>query len=115
VRQLRYETTELFEAVFSMRSVPRCYKQDKSRIYSVVRYSPSSKDVNTEDEEATALEAVTRRQPVKIQQAEKTVRAVVNCRVCELAIAPKLLVVAICKCSMNPVTNPQPVYSHSIM
>jgi hypothetical protein len=30
------------------------------------------KDVNTEDEEATALAAVTRRQPVKIQQTEKT-------------------------------------------
>jgi hypothetical protein len=33
--------------------------------------SPASKDVNTEGEEATALEAVTRRQPVKIQQTEK--------------------------------------------
>jgi hypothetical protein len=29
-------------------------------------------DVNAEVEEATALEAVTRRQPVKIQQTEKT-------------------------------------------
>jgi hypothetical protein len=52
-----------------------------------VRESPASKDVNTEAEEATALKAVTRRQPVKIQQTEKTVRAVVNCSVCELAIA----------------------------
>jgi hypothetical protein len=38
----------------------------------IVRQSPASKDVKTEAEEATALEAVTRRQPVKIQQAEKT-------------------------------------------
>jgi hypothetical protein len=37
----------------------------------VVRESPASKDVNTEAEEATTLEAVTRRQPVKIQQTEK--------------------------------------------
>jgi hypothetical protein len=37
-----------------------------------VRQSPVSKDVNTEAEKATALEAVTRRQPVKIQQTEKT-------------------------------------------
>jgi hypothetical protein len=37
-----------------------------------VRESPASKDVNTEAEEATELEAVTRRQPVKIQQSEKT-------------------------------------------
>jgi hypothetical protein len=32
----------------------------------------ANKDVNTETEEATALEAVTRRQPVKTQQTEKT-------------------------------------------
>jgi hypothetical protein len=32
----------------------------------VVRQSPASKYMNTEDEEAKALEAVTRRQPVKI-------------------------------------------------
>jgi hypothetical protein len=38
----------------------------------LVRQSPASKDVNTEAEEATALEAVTRRQPVKLQQTEKT-------------------------------------------
>jgi hypothetical protein len=37
-----------------------------------VRQSPASKDVNTEAEEATALEAVTRRQAAKLQQTEKT-------------------------------------------
>jgi hypothetical protein len=37
-----------------------------------VRRSPASKGVNTEVEKATALEAVTRQQPVKIQQTEKT-------------------------------------------
>jgi hypothetical protein len=37
-----------------------------------VRQSPASKDVKTEAEEATALEAVTRQQPAKIQQTEKT-------------------------------------------
>jgi hypothetical protein len=34
--------------------------------------SPASKDVNTEAEEAAALKAVTRRQPVKIQQTQKS-------------------------------------------
>jgi hypothetical protein len=38
----------------------------------VVRQSPASKDMNMDAEEATTLEAVTRRQPVKPQQAEKT-------------------------------------------
>jgi hypothetical protein len=37
-----------------------------------VRQLPAGKDVNTEAEEATALEAVTRQQPVKTQQIEKT-------------------------------------------
>jgi hypothetical protein len=37
-----------------------------------VRQSSANKDMNTEAEESTALEAVTRRQPVKIQQTEKT-------------------------------------------
>jgi hypothetical protein len=37
----------------------------------IVRQSPASKDVNTKAEEATRLEAVTRRQPAKIQQTEK--------------------------------------------
>jgi hypothetical protein len=37
-----------------------------------VRQSPASKDVNTETGDATALEAITRRQPVKVQQTEKT-------------------------------------------
>jgi hypothetical protein len=37
-----------------------------------MRQSPANKGVNTEAEEATALEAVTRRQPVKTQQTEKT-------------------------------------------
>jgi hypothetical protein len=33
VRQLRDAAIEeLLKAVFSMRSVPRCYKQDKSRV-----------------------------------------------------------------------------------
>jgi hypothetical protein len=37
-----------------------------------VRQSSVSKEVNRKAEEATALEAVTRRQPVRIQQTEKT-------------------------------------------
>jgi hypothetical protein len=37
-----------------------------------VRESPACKDVNTKTEEATALEAVARRQRVKTQQTEKT-------------------------------------------
>jgi hypothetical protein len=59
VRQLRDATIEeMLEVVFSMRYVPRCYKQDKSRFQSVVRQSPGSKDVNTEVEGSAGLGAV---------------------------------------------------------
>jgi hypothetical protein len=37
-----------------------------------VRQSPASEDVNKEAEEAAVLEAITMREPVKIQQTEKT-------------------------------------------
>jgi hypothetical protein len=61
VRQLRDATIEnMFGNIFSVRSVPRCYKQENSRIWLVVRESRASKIVNTEAEEAAALEAVTR-------------------------------------------------------
>jgi hypothetical protein len=36
-----------------------------------VRQLPASKDMKKEDEEATVVEAVTRQQPVKIQETEK--------------------------------------------
>jgi hypothetical protein len=39
--------------------------------------------------------------------------AVVNCRVCDLAVALELLVAAIRKCSINLITNPNTVYSHT--
>jgi hypothetical protein len=37
-----------------------------------VRQLPADKDLNTEDEEATTLEPVIRRRPVKIHQTEKS-------------------------------------------
>jgi hypothetical protein len=69
--------------VFSVRSVPRLYKEEQLRLREsletavrrvglVVGLSSNNEDVNTEAEEATALEAVTRRQLVKIQQTEMT-------------------------------------------
>jgi hypothetical protein len=51
---------------------------------------------------------------VKIVDWEDFVPAVVKRRVCELDIALQVLVVTICKCSMNPVYNPKPVHTHSI-
>jgi hypothetical protein len=66
VRQLSEATTELLEAVYSMGYVQRWYKQDKPTIYLSVTQSPASMGVNTEAQKTTALEAITRRQPVKI-------------------------------------------------
>jgi hypothetical protein len=54
-----------------VQSMPRYYRRDKSRVWLVVRQSPASNDVNTEVDEAAGLEVITRRQLVKLQQAEK--------------------------------------------
>jgi hypothetical protein len=89
---------KLLGEMFSMRSVPRLYNLEHLRLREsletavrrvggwreigtslrvrwnselAVRESPACKDVNTEAEDATALKAVTRRQPVKTQQTEK--------------------------------------------
>jgi hypothetical protein len=64
-----------------VRSVPRRYEEDKLAV-SAVRQSPVSKDVNTEVEGSTALEAVTRQQLKKTEQTENIV-----CVVYELATA----------------------------
>jgi hypothetical protein len=61
-----------------VRSVLWLYNEEQLRLResleteSVVRQSSASKDVDTAAEEPTALEAVTRRQPLKIRQTEKT-------------------------------------------
>jgi hypothetical protein len=73
VRQLcEAKIKVLMGEVFSVRSVPRCYKQDNSKIELVVRQSSAIKDVNTEAEGLTALEAITRQRLAKTQQTEKT-------------------------------------------
>jgi hypothetical protein len=44
---------------------------------------------------------------------EYFVRAVMNCRVCELTLALQLFLITFCKRLINPITNPNPVYGHS--
>jgi hypothetical protein len=46
---------ELLGDVFSVRSVPRSYKEANFRVYLVVRQSPASKDLNAEVERSTEL------------------------------------------------------------
>jgi hypothetical protein len=65
---------------------PRFFKMLPNNTELVVRQSPASKDANTESEETTALEAVTRRQQVKIQQTEDLVHAVVSALISYSAI-----------------------------
>jgi hypothetical protein len=80
-----------------------------------VRQSPASKDVNTETEDIVGIrhQATTGEDTA---DSEDLVHDVVNCRLCELAIALQLLMVMSCvfKCLINTITNPIPVYSHSI-
>jgi hypothetical protein len=85
-------TRELLGALFYMGSVPRLYNEEQlqlreslekavRRVWVSCGTAAGQKDVHTEAEEAIALKGVTRQQPVKLQQTEKTVHAVVNCRV----------------------------------
>jgi hypothetical protein len=62
-----------------MQSVLRLYNEEPLRLREkweeqelVVRQLTASKDMNSEAEDTVALETVTRRQPVKTQQGEKT-------------------------------------------
>jgi hypothetical protein len=45
---------------------------------------------------------------MKTQQTEDSVRTVVNCNVCESAIALLLIVVTSFRSPINPITNPNP-------
>jgi hypothetical protein len=98
--------------VFYVRSVPICCKQESWSNDLVVGRSPAGKNLSTEAEDivGTCHQTTTGEDT---EGGEDKVRAVVNCRVCELAIALWLLLFTIYKCSGNPITNPNPVYSHS--
>jgi hypothetical protein len=66
-------------------------------------------------EKSPLLEAITRTRQVEIMQAgEELSLAAVICKVWRLAMALQLSVVMsyMYKCSVNPFTNPNPVYSH---
>jgi hypothetical protein len=64
---------------------------------------------NLEQVECLLLEAVT----IALVKTQLTGKTVVNCRVCEIMIAPELIVVMGCKRSTNPFTIPNSIYSHS--
>jgi hypothetical protein len=76
--------------------------------------NPKDNDVATEAEEPSLLEAVARERLVKTTGWKKLGGCVVICEVCRLAIALQLLVVlsGVCKWSVNPFTNANPVYGH---
>jgi hypothetical protein len=72
--------------MFSVSSVLRCYKQDTWNNELVVRQSPAGKDVSMEAEDIVGIcyQGTTGEDTA---DWEDLVHAVVNCRVCELAIA----------------------------
>jgi hypothetical protein len=74
--------------------------------------SPAGKKVSTEAENIVGIrhQATTGEDT---EDWEDLVCAVVKCRVCELMIVLLLLVVTICKYSVNPITYPNPVYIHT--
>jgi hypothetical protein len=72
----------------------------KRRIYACCSYSE------------TVIKSVVR---IRLMKTEKTERVLMTCRVWRLAVALYLLVVQsrVYKWSINPFTNPNPVYSHT--
>jgi hypothetical protein len=76
-----------------------------------MRQSVAGKDVKMEVEESAALGALTRQQPVKTNR-EDLLRAVMNCRMLEFAIAVQLNVVKICRRAVYPVIYTNPVSTH---
>jgi hypothetical protein len=108
----RQQSNSSRETVFSVRFVPRYYKQNNWSIEWVVGQSPAGMNVWTEAKDVVGI----RHQATTGEDRadwEDLVGVLVNCRACELAIALQLLVVAICKRSTNAITNPNLVYSHS--
>jgi hypothetical protein len=53
-----------------------------------------------------------RYQAANSEGIEVLMRAIVNCKVCELVIAVQFFVVTVCKCPINAVTIRNPVSSH---
>jgi hypothetical protein len=67
-----------------------CIQRVKRHSYRhgfVVRKSPASKDLNPEAEESAALGVVTKQRLVKREAREGFVCAIVNCRLCKLALS----------------------------
>jgi hypothetical protein len=98
--------------VFSVLSVPTCYKQDSWGSESVVRQLPVGKNVSMVAEDIVEI----RHQATTCEETadwKDLACPLVNCRACELATALQILVVTICKRSVTPITDPNPVYSHS--
>jgi hypothetical protein len=72
--------------MFPARSVSRCYKQDNWSNELVVGQSPAGKNVSTEAEDIVRISHLATTGE-DIADWEDLARGIVNCRVCELAIA----------------------------
>jgi hypothetical protein len=105
------------EALFSMWPVPICYKQGaRLELSQFCTGVCEERTWALESDEYPLLEAVVRKRLVETLQAEKSLAgAVVICELWRLAVAPKLLTVPsrVYKWSINPFTDPNPVYSNT--
>jgi hypothetical protein len=81
---------------------------------AIVGYLLDSNDMSTGAEESPLVSSVTWKWLVKADW-EGSVCAVVICKVWKLVIVLQLYVVTVCRWSVNTVTNPDPICSHSYM
>jgi hypothetical protein len=82
--------------MFSTQYIPRCYRQEKFRV-QLVGGTEAENIVGIRNQETTGKETA---------DWENLLRDVMNCRVWIIASS----VVTICKCSIIPIANPDPVY-----
>jgi hypothetical protein len=69
------------EQLFSVQSMQRCYKQDNSRVWLVIRQSPAGKNVSAKAEDIVGI----RRQSTTGEDTtdwERLMHTVMNSRVC---------------------------------
>jgi hypothetical protein len=66
---------------------------------------------NPDEKESLLLEAVTR--GLVRHSRQRKLIVVVNCSVCEITIVLEIIVVTICKKSLNAIINPNLIHWHS--
>jgi hypothetical protein len=100
--------------MFSVLSLPKCYKQERWSSELVVRQSPACKNLSTETEDIVGIrhKATTGENIASSEDFMCAVATVIS-GVFNSVRLSWLFIATFCKCSINSITNPKPFHSHS--